>query len=107
MTKSKILVALSILFATATVVLVYAVMDSSVSYTYCADELERLTRRRHNLVRLMGSLQPKLTKGSLDAAVRKAGLHDEAFPKGPNEIVVSDVSFVFDDAGVLKEVSLD
>ena len=105
MAKCKILAALTIVFAAATAALVYAVMDSSVSYTYCSHEVEQLSHRRQVLSRLIRSLAPRMTKEQLMNAVRNAGLQSEVFPKDGKEIVVFDVSFVFDDAGKLKDVT--
>jgi hypothetical protein len=54
----KVWAALAILFAGCTAVLLHGVLDSSVSSTYCSDELERQMHRQRVIARLVRPLYP-------------------------------------------------
>jgi hypothetical protein len=78
-----------------------------VSYTYCSDEREQLAQRQRVIGQLIRPLYPHITRERLMEAVEHAGLEAEVFSKGPNEVVVSDMGFVFDDTQRLREVTLE
>ena len=52
-------------------------------------------------------LYPHITRERLMQAVKNTGLEAEVFSKGSNEVVVSDMGFVFDARQRLREVTLE
>ena len=104
MTQSKIWLALAILFAGSTAVLLYGALNSAVSYSNCFDELEHASEREHLVQELLKPLYPELGRAQVAAAARKAGVAASAFDKGPRETVVAGMSFIFDESGRVSEI---